>query len=128
MKAQISSEFIAYAAILLVIMSFAVYFAVVTSSDLQVESVNTDAKRLAAQMASEINTAVSVGDGYSRSFSVPDYLYGNTDYTMVVMQQRVYIFWNQRSYSLPVLAGNVTGSPVKGQNHISNTGGVIFFG
>lgn len=127
MKAQISTEFMVYIGILLIIMSFAAFFAIRTSTDLRMESINTDAKRVAGIVATEINTAVEVGDGYSRTFFLPPQAYGNTNYTLDILFQRVYIFWEGRSYSLPVLAENITGVPIKGYNTIRNRDGVIIF-
>lgn len=127
MKAQVSTEFILYAAILVFILAFAAYFAVVTAGDIRTEGVNTDAKRVAAIIATEINTAVEVGDGYSRRFFLPQTLYSDTNYTVSIDAQRVYVLWNSRSYSLPVLAGNTTGVPAKGYNTLKNVNGVIIF-
>ena len=127
MKAQISAEFMFYISILLIIMSFATFFAIVTGNDLRTESINTDAKRLAAAVATEINTAVEVGDGYSRNFFLPQTVYGSINYTIDILYQRVYIYWEGRSYSLPVLAYNITGSPAKGYTTIRNSNGVIVF-
>ena len=127
MKAQLSMELMLYVAILLVIMSIALFFALTTSISVLVESVNTDAKLIAEKVALEVNTAVEVGGGYSHKFFLPEYAYGSTSYTINITQQRVYIFWNNRSYSLPVLAANVTGMPVKGNNTVRNSDGAITF-
>ncbi len=127
MKAQISTEFLAYTAILVVIMVFAMFFAITTGNEARTEGINIDAKRIAGIVATEINTAVEVGDGYSHRFFLPQTLRSETNYTLQLMQQRVYIFWNGRSYSLPVLAGNVTGIPASGYNIVRNINGAIKF-
>ena len=86
------------------------------------------AKRIATQLATEINIAVEVGGGYMRTFVLPTRLENNIAYTLNVSEQRVLVSWSDRSYSLPVLASNITGLPVNGTNVIRNVNGVIVFG
>ena len=74
-KAQISEEFIIYVGVLVLIMAFAAYFAIVTAKDIRTEGINTDAKLITASVATEINTAFEVGDGYSRKFFLPHFLH-----------------------------------------------------
>ena len=118
----------AYVGVLLVIVLIASLLAVDKAGDVQAEGVNSHAKRIATQLATEINIAVEVGGGYMRTFVLPTRLENNIAYTLNVSEQRVLVSWSDRSYSLPVLASNITGLPVNGTNVIRNVNGVIVFG
>ncbi len=127
MHGQASIEFMAYVIILLFVLAVAGGIAVKTSADILEERTNADAKRMATRLATEINIAVEIGDGYSKTITLPDTLEGSINYTINTAQQRIFVSWNERNYSLPVIAPSIIGAPLKGTNTIKNINGVIVF-
>lgn len=120
MKAQMSMEFLVFTGVLLVLTAFASYIAISTSHAVYTENSNREARMLAEKVASEINIAASVGPGYTHEFDLPAAVQG-VPYSIHIAEQRVYISWANRSYSLPLLA-TVAGDPRPGTNTISNSG------
>lgn len=129
MKGQISVEFITFLSVILLLFALASYAAVISSRDINAENEVTDARRIASIIAYETNIAAEVGTGYSHRFYLPLTLYSNSDYAVNLSENRfVYVLWKNKSYSLPVIADNVTGAVKKGQNTVKNINGVIVFG
>lgn len=127
MRAQVSMEFMMFFAVMLVMTVVATYVAVKSAADIGVENTNREAKRMAQLVATEVNLAVEVGDGYSHNFTLPGKILGETDYALNVTDQRAYVFWQNRSYSIPVLVYNISGIINRGPNLVRNEGGVITF-
>lgn len=128
MKGQISMEFVTFLGVILLLFALASYAAVISSRDITAENEATDARRIATVIAHEVNTAAEVGTGYSHRFYLPNFLYGDSNYTVNLSENRfVYVLWKSKSYSLPVIAENVTGVVKKGSNTIRNVNGVIAF-
>jgi hypothetical protein len=127
MNAQVSVEFMIYVVILLAILVFAAGIAINTGNDILNERIGADAKRVASSLATEINVAVEVGDGYTRMISIPETLAESINYTISLGMHRVVISWSDKSYSLPVIAANITELPRKGDIIIYNRNGVIGF-
>lgn len=121
-------EFITFLGVILLLFALASYAAVVSSRDITAENEVTDARRIASVIAQEANTAVEVGTGYSHKFNLPLSLYGGSDYAVNLSESRfVHVLWKNKSYSLPVIADNITGVVKKGINVIRNVNGVIVF-
>jgi uncharacterized protein (UPF0333 family) len=125
MRGQISLEFMVFIGILLLITSLASYIAVTNYTSIFDENVDRDARTVVAALATEINIASEIGDGYSHNFSLPVSLYGGINYSISVYEQRAYITWINNTYSLPLLSYNTTGVVKKTNNMIRNTRGVI---
>ena len=125
-KAQASVELIVYVSIMLVIFGVAAVSAGSKQKEIYDERVFAEARNIINSAATEIDEAVSVGDGYSHVFAMPDKILGEVNYTVGIDQyyQNVYIEWSGKNYSLP-LTSNVNGSFFKGDDKIYNRGGVI---
>ena len=128
MKGQISVEFITFFGVILLLLSLASYAAITSTRDIIADNEATDARRIASTIAYEINIAVEIGPGYSHKFYLPLLLYGNSNYSVNLLENRfVYVLWKNKSYSLLVLAENITDGVKKGSNTIRNINGVIVF-
>lgn len=127
MKAQISLEVLTYLIIMTVMLTIVTFVALEKSQAIYSEKINMDARRVLKLAAIEINTAVSIGDGYENAFSLPQQLYGQRDYTITVDPdyQRIYISWDGGSHIVPVLTNNITGTINNGVNVIKNEAGLI---
>lgn len=127
MKGQTAVEMIIYIGFMMLILTVAMVSIVDREIILRQERIGMDSKAVAETVASEINIALSVGNGYSHSFYLPDTLFGEVNYTIYIESnaQRVVIDWEDRSTFLPILTASVTGDPKKGYNKIINQGGVI---
>lgn len=93
-------------------------------------SVTMDAKRVCDAAAGEINTAESVGDGYSHSFLIPDFIFGRVNFSVQLVPETrtVACSWSGGFYESPVLAANFTGNVRKGTNTVTNFAGVVSVG
>jgi uncharacterized protein (UPF0333 family) len=125
MRGQISLEFMIFISILLLITAVASFVAVTSYNSAFDENVDRDARTVVGTLATEINIAAEIGDGYSRNFSMPGTLYGYVNYNISVYGQRAYIDWMNNRYSLPLLSYNVSGLVKKGGNMVRNINGVI---
>jgi len=70
----------------------------------------------------ELNLAAYVSDGYSRSFTLPDTLYGE-DYTITIYEDLLVVSVEDNTISKRI--SSVVGSIQKGANTITKEGGVI---
>lgn len=129
-RGQVSLEIMIYFIIITLLLTIISYSAMSRSNSILDEKVNMEARRVANLVAIEIDTAVSVGEGYEHIFQLPQHLYGETDYTVTISAeyQRLYVDWDDRSYTLPLVTGNITGTVSKGINTIKNEQGVIRLG
>lgn len=76
-----------------------------------------DAKRVANSIADNINTISQEGHGYYRYFSVPEKLYGQLDYDVVVSGTFLEINWSDQNWDAHLITSNVTIVHVeKGEN------------
>ena len=129
MKGQIAVELLAIVGVLIAVLtvfSMMVFERQVVLSDKRFHS---DGARLCFVVADEINTALTVGSGYSSSFYVPrtmaDAKFFNV--TLKPLERRVIISWNGGSdfEQCPIITRNVTGSVVPGDNRVRNSKGVV---
>lgn len=126
-KGQVSIEFIAFLGVMLLILAVASFAALNANSGIAADNEVTEARRLASTIAQEINIAVEIGDGYFHVFNLPATLNG-VNYSATITSNRfVLINWKNKTYSLPVLATNFTGTINTGQNSIRNSKDVIVF-
>ena len=121
-------EYITFISILLLVLLLASYSAITAGNGITNDNEITDARRIAFTVAQEINIASRIGSGYSHKFSLPELLSGGSNYSVNFSETRfVYILWNNKSYSLPVLAQNITGAVQKNSITIRNLNDVITF-
>ncbi len=82
------------------------------------------------RVAFEANSAAAVGDGFEHEFFLPLQLEHSRDYSVEVIaaERAVLVEWGFGSCRLPLVASRFSGNPSKGENAISNQGGVIVFG
>jgi hypothetical protein len=126
-KSQVSLELIIYVSIMLIMFGIAIITANNRQQNIHNERVFADAKNLLNEIATEIDIAVAVGNGYSDEFSLPEMLADGANYSININKQYqiVYIEWLDKNYSLPIVTSNINGSVSKGKNKISNGGGMI---
>ena len=125
MTGQVSTEFMIFMSILVVIMIIFLYSN--TSMSYQAIGVksNTEAKKLCDRIAFEINSAARIGDGYKRNFYVDENLYGISNFNISVSEYSVFIDWDEKSVSSSIIVKNITGKITTGQNLIENKEGII---
>jgi hypothetical protein len=85
----------------------------------------TEAKKLSDEIAFEINTAVKIGDGYTRRFYVEDAFAGIYNFNIEVEGYLVKIKWNDGFVSSQIVTNNITGNVTKGWNLVENNNGII---
>lgn len=83
------------------------------------------ALEIGERIASEINTAMSEGDGYSKNITLPDKILG-ADYTVLIDSGNVFVKWRKKNAAARTIAENVSGTFFQGNNVLANRGGVIF--
>ena len=127
MLGQVSIEFIVLLSILIVILTFTVYYN--SSFYIQANSARNynDAQEISDQASSEINLALKIGDGYSRMFYIPNKISNSIEnFTISVSNYAVVLEWPGGFVTSPILTKNITGNLEKGQNIIRNLDGVIY--
>ncbi|MBU1197068.1 hypothetical protein KJ765_01000 [Candidatus Micrarchaeota archaeon] len=88
-----------------------------------------EGERIGQLLAAHINTAVSVGDGYSANFTIPSHLDGETyAVTGFPDEQRVVVIWGTEnfSYSAPVSTTNFNLNIAGYSVQVRNEGGVVY--
>ncbi|MBI5229636.1 hypothetical protein HY991_05990 [Candidatus Micrarchaeota archaeon] len=134
MRGQTGIELMVFIGILLVV--FVVFMAVANTKreDVERDVGILSAKQVVETASSHINSAVSVGDGYHATFLLPVTLQNGVSYTLqfVPGNQRVYIQWEEKEWSSPILTSNIhdcTGACnpfAVGENTVENKGGEIW--
>lgn len=88
-----------------------------------------DAKKVTQSVADNINMISRNGHGYYRYFSVPDDLYGYTEYNITAAEKFVGIEYGDQTWATPIITNDVTIlGLVKGENEtncITNSYGAI---
>ncbi|MFQ5405547.1 MAG: hypothetical protein ACE5DI_00105 [Candidatus Micrarchaeia archaeon] len=127
-RGQPSVEMITMVSLLVIILAGFSLVAFQNYSEFVVDRQFIEAKEVARQVATEINTAISVGSGYGRMFALRESFYGGEDYVVRTLpnDQVVEITWGSYRYTVPILSSNVEEKTlVNGNNTISNQGGLI---
>jgi len=124
--AQVSVEFIAFVAVLSILLFLTVYQSSTLYFQLNSARILKDAQSISDQIASEINLALKVGDGYSRIFYLPKKISDSLDYEVSVEDYRVVVKWKDGSTQSVILTKNITGQILKGKNFIRNVEGIIY--
>ncbi|MFH1750779.1 MAG: hypothetical protein ABH863_03815 [Candidatus Micrarchaeota archaeon] len=126
-RAQSGIEFVAFFGFMIMLM---IVLSIEAADRMRIIQRNRDileAERVGSIAAININTAFSVGDGYSSRFFMP---YGllNSDYYINITneEQRLDVTYGENfTRGFPLLSGNVTGEIAQGENLINNTLGEI---
>jgi len=124
-KSQSATEFIVLASLmLLVILGF---FAVTSSRLLEAreEGNRKIAKDIADFAYREIELAVSLNDGYNRTFALPQKVNG-IDYSINITDNRELIVNYLDNEYVRFLPPNINGNLSKGFNHINKLNGTIY--
>jgi uncharacterized protein (UPF0333 family) len=125
MNAQVSVEFLILVSVLLLIFLVIFFY----SSNFQTETISTkiynDAKKIADDVATEINLAAKVGDGYRRKFYVPTNIFG-LDFNLTARGYFLILEFKNGYVLAPIVVENISGNISKGWNIINNTGGFIY--
>jgi len=126
MIGQVSTEFMIFVSILVVMMTIFLWSN--TSMSYQAIGIksDTEAKKLCDRISFEINSASRAGDGYKRNFYVDENLYGISDFTISVSEYSVFVDWNEKSVSSSIIVKNITGTIHTGWNLIENKDGIIY--
>lgn len=124
-RGQAGLEMMAFVAFILLAFSVA-YLSLTSKTISAIESkANEDARHISDRVASEINTAVAEGNGYSKMFRLPDRIQ-SSNYTIFVERGAVFVDWQDRSVASNVIVNNITGNFTHGWNAIENREGVVF--
>jgi len=125
MIGQVSTEFMIFVSILVVMMTIFLWSN--TSMSYQAIGIksDTEAKKLCDRIAFEINSASRAGNGYKRNFYVDENLYGISDFTISVSEYSVFVDWDEKSVSSSIIVKNITGTIHTGWNLIENKDGII---
>jgi hypothetical protein len=124
--AQVSIEFIVLVSVLVLILATVVYYNSSFYVRINAAKDYNNAQGISDQISSEINLALRIGDGYSRSFYVPGSISNSIDYNITVNDYTVVLNWNNGYVTSTVLAKNISGNLNKGQNIIRNLDGIIY--
>ena len=126
MIGQVSTEFMIFVSILVVMMTIFLWSN--TSMSYQAIGIksDTEAKKLCDRISFEINSASRAGNGYKRNFYVDENLYGISDFTISVSEYSVFVDWNEKSVSSSIIVKNITGTIHTGWNLIENKDGIIY--
>ena len=127
-RGQLSLELMVIVGILVLMLSFFSMFSFGRYQDFVSDRQTIEAKAIVREAASELNTAIVVGDGYSRVFQLPGALSDGEDYVVrtIPAEQSVEIAWRLRSFAAPLLSSDVEEKTLsKGNNTVTNQGGQI---
>jgi len=124
-KSQTGLELLMFFSIAMLIFS-AVYTSIFEKTKNVYDSKSrSEALEISEKIASEINTAVSEGSGYSKNITLSNNIFGE-EYTVLIERDAVFVKWREKNAVSRTITENVTGTFVAGNNKIMNKGGVIF--
>jgi hypothetical protein len=122
-------EFVTFVSLGLLITLLFLVMAQPYEASIRQERKNVLGKELLWRVAAELNGAAAVGDGYERTFRLPERLDDGTNYSLSISPtlQVVRIWWNvgEGGFGMPIITSNITGSFSPGENHIQNSNGLI---
>ncbi len=124
-KAQSGVEFIIFISIMLFV--FSISYLTFFYEDMSIFEEKSDSMtiRAADKISFEINTALSIGDGYSKQFELPETIMGR-EYSISVESGLVFVESGKSSAVTHILTDNITGQVMPGTNYMKNTDGEIF--
>lgn len=125
MRAQISVEFLTLVSVLLVIFLVIFFYGSRFQSETISAKIYSDARKVADDVAMEINLAAKVGDGYRRKFYVPTSIFG-VDFNLTTRGYFLILEFKGGYTLAPIVVENISGDISKGWNVINNTEGFIY--
>jgi hypothetical protein len=117
-------EFIVIFIIFLVALTIALGVSVSRSGEIARAQRDMEAFRVAGILANRINTVHLEGSGFSMNCTLPDKVFG-MNYSISVYSNQVVLVVGGNTHIKTLLTSNVSGSPVKGINIITNIDGGI---
>ncbi|MEM4255373.1 MAG: hypothetical protein QXR53_03520 [Candidatus Norongarragalinales archaeon] len=125
MRNQVSVELLSLVGILSLVLVLVVVLSFVISQQLNTQKTSSGGADLCVFLATEVNTAASLGEGYERSFVMP-FVYTQFPYSIEFdnNERRVGVSWSGGGCSTPLLA-NVSGAVSQGPNFMRFENGVV---
>ncbi|MFH1106795.1 MAG: hypothetical protein V1787_02770 [Candidatus Micrarchaeota archaeon] len=131
-RAQSGIEMAAFSIFLIMLLMVFVGLAQQRQNEVYRGRDSVEAWRIADLVATHINSAVGIGDGYSSQFVLPPSVYGEPYRVEFIQQeQRVVVYYGQenKTASAGVLTADVVANfTVGGENPISKEDGVVTIG
>ncbi len=124
-KSQTSMEMLSFFLIALLMFSITYTLVFDKTQDAYDSKTRKIALEAAEKIASEINTAVSEGDGYLKNITLPENIFG-ANYNVSIDRGNVIITWREKNAAARTTVNNITGHFSSGNNLIANKGGIIF--
>jgi hypothetical protein len=125
MKGQVSTEFMIFLSVLIVILSVFLWSNLSLQHRMIGVKSDIEAQELCDKIAFEINSAVRAGEGYKRRFYVDESFFGVSDFSINIEEYSVFVDFNGNSVSSSIITKNITNGMKKGWNTIENINGGI---
>jgi len=123
-KGQSGIELLMLVSYSLIVFS-AIYLVILQSNFSAIkEKRNMESMKISEWIGYEIDIATSIGDGYSKNFTLPDTIIGGT-YSVIVTDNLV-IVNSTETYTTKIITPNITGTIQSGDNYIENRDGLIY--
>ena len=131
-RGQSGIELATLTAFLIMLLTVFVVVAQQRQNDVVRERNYSEAQRIASLVAAHINTAASVGGGYSSSFILPPGIHGyQYNVSAVAAEQRILVEYGERNFSATaqILTSDIQANfLIGGVNGITNEAGVVRIG
>jgi hypothetical protein len=124
--AQVSVEFTILISVLILVLIATIYYNSTFFLEINSAKTQNDAQAISDQIASEINIALKIGDGYYRNFNIPNKISNVNNYNISIDDYFVLLKWKDSSVRSVIMTKNITGVLINGQNIIKNVGGIIY--
>ncbi len=124
-KSQASIELLVFFSIAILIFSITYTVMLDRVQGIYDSKGRSEAAEIGDKLASELNTAISEGQGYSKNITLPQDIFG-TGYNISIERGYVFIRWREKNVVARTIADNVTGNFTARNNFIINKEGVIF--
>ncbi len=125
MRAQSSVEFMILVGAMFFFFMGLLFVIYGTISDRNQAILDTLVVDLASSVRNELSIASTAGDGYSRSFDIPETLVGN-EYSISIDAGSIYVRTDDGRHAVAFSVVNATGQITKGANNIRNVNGAVF--
>jgi hypothetical protein len=121
-KSQITTEFVII--MIAVFLIFSILFQIYMNRQIETRVLREQifAERIVEQLALTINAVYLAGNGTNQSLFIPEFLAGRKNYTLLVEDSIVYLFWDAGFYSYPLVVsyvfyqGNLTNRTIQIKN------------
>ncbi|MBI2110367.1 hypothetical protein HYT51_01135 [Candidatus Woesearchaeota archaeon] len=127
MKAQVSIELMIVVIVVVGIFSFILTAISGRESEFVSTRTTLHAKEVAEGVAFSINEVFLAGPNATRKIAIPETLRGNIPYNITYYENArlLYLSYDTKNYSVPLLTSNITGEFTKGNINISYVKGGI---